>query len=353
MSSLLSYILIVALLGLTYKVEAKNLVNYIAITKLVKGKATILPLGAHKAHDLKVNEKIKPDSSIVSSAGSLVRLEFVSGAVTTLGPNSKMVVQDTKAGSLSVVGLLQGEIRAKVEKDKNEGANNKQVKFLIKTPTSALGVRGTEFHAIYESKAKRTGLLTYEGEVVMAKIAPPGKEINPNGSILPTKSQSNINRNVEEELNKVTEVLIEKGQVAKVGDFASVDLKTIDSSKPVKIEPRQLVRLKNDASLGLEKSHLSEADLETEAKKVMEEYKKTMPENELKVIQEKFDQKENFNIVDLKTAQVIPVLENRKVDRGQFDTTNGQYIAPEGMKLDSVEGFVATTAIKKEEEKNT
>lgn len=94
-----------------------------------------------------------------------------------LGPSSAMTVDsyDNKDNKSSF-SMLMGNLRAKVKK-----AFTNEPKMFIKSSTSTMGVRGTDFETTFNPQTGATSLVTFEGAVAMAKTQ---------GAAPPTVSQS-------------------------------------------------------------------------------------------------------------------------------------------------------------------
>jgi hypothetical protein len=276
----------------------------IAKVSKIHGNVTILAPGARSATLLKQNNLIFKDSSILSGEKSFAQIQFNNGATTTVGPNSKIVIQEATTEENTLIDLVRGQIRASVNNDEPKAGDKKpDLKFFIKTRTASMAVRGTEFQMSFEPSSLRTGLLTFNGEVVIKKATPDDK----NDTI--------------EELKKE---LSNDVQLSKKGDFSYVNAADIKMKEVTKIDPVQFVLLKTDESMGTDKSKVDMVVVEAEAKKVETEY-----------VKEGVDLKK-VSLVDTHTAFVVPT-SSGKVD------DNGQFIAPNGLKLDAKKGFVTTT----------
>lgn len=295
-------------------VDAKT--NLIAKALKVRGNVTVLIPGAMKATKLKEGDMLKKDSSILVNGRGFTKVKFINDSTVTLGPNSKMIVEMDEKKETSLVNLVSGKLRAAVKKDKK---NDK--KFLVKTNSAVMGVRGTDFQVSYDPKAHRASLLTYEGRVDIKK--PKVAEIQ------------TINSKEVKKIDKIKNMLAEDFEPVEKGDFTNVAFNSKKITKPIKINPSQFVLLKKDESLGAEDVKFSKA----ERKKLAEEVKELNKE----FVKEAKARKDNRNIkemglIDAKTGFYVPPASSNKLV-GKV-TTNGEYIPPKGAKIDSAKGLV-------------
>ena len=190
------------------------------------GAATIVVLrGKAKTGEGKAlaeKQKVEPGTSVITEAGSFVRLLFADNTQLNVGPNTTMKIEPSKPGQASIVDLVGGQIRAKVTKDllkKDDGAGKE--KMVIKTKTAAMGIRGTELQASFNEANQITALITLEGFVALVKLDGPGA--NPMA-------------------------MLQGGGVQSVGagQFSGVNPEQPQASIPVKISPAQLESMKSN-----------------------------------------------------------------------------------------------------------
>lgn len=235
----------------------------------VRGEATVLLPGKHTADKIAKGDLYPNDSSIVTGAGSFVRLVYKDKSTMNIGPNSHIQLErhlDFDNGT-GVIGILKGQVRSHVNKSNKEGN-----KLIIKTKVAAMGVRGTDFVIVYEPDNKAASLVTFNGDVAIVKNLPDGVD-----------------------LGKLDETLNKAGVSVKAGQFAGLNSETMDVKEVVDVAPGQLEVLKK-ATLGI-KTKDSVGDL-GEGK-----------------------------IVDLKTAMAVPS------SMGDVNRVTGVYIAPKGLTL--------------------
>uniref|UniRef100_UPI002739BF7F FecR domain-containing protein n=1 Tax=Klebsiella pneumoniae TaxID=573 RepID=UPI002739BF7F len=135
-----------------------------------------------------------------------------------------MKIETTKPGEASIVDLVGGQIRAKVTKDPllgGEGADAKE-KMIVKTKTAAMGIRGTDFNVSFNKLNNITALVTFEGNVAMAKLAAEGA-----AALAALHQPSGV-------------------QSVGAGQFSGVQPDQPQASIPVKISPAQLDTLKGN-----------------------------------------------------------------------------------------------------------
>lgn len=136
----------------------------------LSGKASILPPHHLQASELKLNEGLFLDSSIMTYEKTIVKIAMDDGSILTIGQNSVVHLQqfiNPKKKLPGIVSLLQGQIAAVIN-DQTKIAGYKS-KFILKTPYSVIGVRGTEFMVNVDNKKKVSTLITFKGVVTIAK----------------------------------------------------------------------------------------------------------------------------------------------------------------------------------------
>ena len=307
----------------------------IAKALTVKGDVTILPPSAREAHQLKPGEKINEDSSILTQNKSIAIVVFDDKSKMTIGPQSKVVVQKKAEQQQQIVGLLKGKIRAEVEK-----REKKDIKFIIKSKTASLGVRGTSFQTTFNPENNVTSLVTFNGEVAMVK--------RQKSSPSQPKNSNEVAKEIIQELKSKDAVLVKKGRYAGVSE----NLKK--ATEPVKIDPEQYARLKVNETFSVEKK-VDEKKVKEEIKKIETEFAKDQTTEKKEA--GNFNQKtgsyrpKSGGLVDLDTGIYVPPAADSQYDQKTkiFKVTetigdvekSGDYIAPQGVTLDPKEGFVA------------
>lgn len=324
----------------------------------MRGEVTQLSPGARMARKVEMGEKFLEDTSIVTGPKSFIKIKFIDQSEINLGSESKIVISEMKLDSPGIISLLKGRIRAEVQKNAGAPTVNK---FFIKTRTAAMGVRGTEFQTIYNPENKITSLLTFKGEVAMAKVdektydrlenAQKNEVVRDELTKEVTITQKPLKKLDEvEELNKVLKsqatVLVPSGQ----NSFSSDSLKK--SSLPVKISPLQLEVLYKDRDLKeKDAAQVSAHEAPSIAQKSsLKVASQSAPAEGL--VNEKTGDfaPRSGGFIDLATGLYVAPNSDAKLDAasgvyvadniGGVDADTGQYIAPKGLVLDAKKGFI-------------
>ncbi len=277
----------------------------------LRGKSTILLPHKLKARNLKKGDLVVEDSSIVTQKKTFVQIKMSDGSKVTIGPSSKMVLSIENKNA-SLFSLLKGKLRIKAKrKDKKH--------LFIKTRTASLGVRGTDFVVNYTPKSNRTSILTFEGNVAIAK----------DSTQIITSEKKEVKKKIIEDLDKL---LDEKVIHVKKSDFTSIGLKESKPIAPVKINPTQFILLRKDESLGTIKQRVDLKQLREERKILLSEIKaKNLGEHDLI----------HGGLISQDDGIYVPPKDIEAKERVGKITSNGKFIAPKGLKLDSALGFVA------------
>ncbi|MBI2606510.1 MAG: FecR domain-containing protein [Deltaproteobacteria bacterium] len=189
---------------------------------ILKGKAERTSAGAAKAARLKEGAPIFAGDTIATMADAHVKLVLKDESEIVLPSSSKFTVESfsKEEKKPNVLSVFVGSLRAKVTKSASG-----DTKMLVKTPSATMGVRGTDFQAIYNEKTKMTSLVTFEGSVAMAKLDSPS-DATPNKMLDALRDQS-------------------KTVVVSEGQFSGIAPAQTQPTVPVKISPAQLASIKN------------------------------------------------------------------------------------------------------------
>ncbi len=294
---------LICLLCLSY-VSVSFAMPQIASALIVKGKVTFLAPGSKKAQLLTKKSKLVKDTSVYVDGKGFARIKYINSSFLTVGPNSKVVLDMDMQDKTSLVNLVSGKIRALVDKNKN---NDK--KFLVKTNSATMGVRGTEFQVSFAPKAKKTSLLTYEGKVDMKK-----------SKIGETQSIKELKKDLETNQTSVVK-----------GDLFRVAESDIKKTQKVKINPKQFLLMKKDDSLGATKTDIGKSEMSkinAEAKILEKEFTANLEDNKTA----------SLGFVDFDKGVYVPPVEGDKL-LGTADD-NGTYIPPKGVVVDENKGLV-------------
>ncbi|MCO5142499.1 MAG: FecR family protein [Oligoflexia bacterium] len=313
---------------------------------------------------LQLKDKVRQGSQIQTSARSFVKLLFSDNTQLSVGPDTTLKIEPAKAGDPSLVNLVGGQIRAKVTKDfignKENAANPGKEKMVIKTKTAAMGIRGTDFSVSYNQLNQMTALVTFEGNVAMAKLD------NPNIDPMRALNLPNV-------------------QSVRDGQFSGAQPDLPNASIPVKISPAQLESMKTNESFstapqtaksaamaspippGVDpKAFVSSADRSIKASMnnmVGEARVNAMNAPQTNAARQPppegfFDPNTKTyapragGFVDLASGRYVPPPPGSSFDPntgvfvppkavGQFDPATGTYVPPKGVVLDPVKGFIA------------
>lgn len=315
--------------------------NYIASVFKLRGEATMLGPHDLEASAVNKNSKFKANTSILTGPKSFLIIKYSDNSRVTVGPKSKVVINKKLDQSRNVMSLLIGNVKAQIDK-RRKAKNRKKNKFIIKTRTAALGVRGTQFQTSYNPVNKVTSLVTFEGKVAMVKLKEHKKTIKVEKAEVPTEEV-----NLDKELEKKEVVVVEVGRYAGV----SPNLKA--ATRPVVISPKQFTLMKLNKTLTRD-SRPKKEEFKKELEKTEKEFAKlklTKKESETK-----FDPKQESlqlragGLVDEESGLYIPPEVQSEYDEklkvfkatpkiGTVDES-GHYIPPKGLKLDVDKGFV-------------
>jgi hypothetical protein len=309
-----SILICVLLLSMSH-VEAKR---FYAKVIMLKGKVSKLAPGDRNASWIKKGDILKDDTSLYSEKGSFARIQILKDkSYVTLGPKSKLVLNKIKKNKGSVLSVLTGTIRAKVNKKRDSA--DKKSKLYIKSQTAVMGVRGTELVVAVNQENKVTSLVTLEGEVAMARVDE-GPTVEP------------VEQVVEEAVDNAPPEEVET--VAK-GRASTAYQHKEEVTPPTKVNPVQLVALKQNENM--------DDKIKKNAKpiKVTEEMKKDLyaPDTEEEKKEGRDKVPENGGVVDLNSGIFIPPVE-KDMDIGKVDPSTGRFVAANDIKLDPVKGFV-------------
>jgi hypothetical protein len=333
--------------------------NFIAEVIRVRGNVTQLAPNEKLARTVKIGDKFIEDTSILTSDKSFIKIKFIDNTELNVGPESKIVVSTMRKGEPGVISLLKGKIRTEVLKNSNPNEN----KFYIKTRTAAMGIRGTDFQTIYNPENKVTSLLTYRGEVAMAKLE--NKEYlkieeASDATISVNRNNSNNDLTISKnnavqfsESNELNKILKNKNTVfvpAGQNSVASDELKK--ATLPVKISPVQLnILYKNDDFKEKEADELKAATKNSKIESELVTVDQVAPVEGVKNSATGDFAPKAGGFIDLTTGLYVAPDKNAVFDPkqkiyvsekiGQVDEETGVYMAPKGLKLDSKKGFIS------------
>jgi len=307
-------------------ISQSTFANIAQVTKL-RGNATYLSNGMKEAKTIEINQWLAKDTSILTNDKTFLVIKYKNGSEVTLGPKSKLVIDNGVNSEQQVVNLLMGKFKASV---KNLQQNNEN-KMLIKTSGAALGIRGTEFQATYSPETKITSLLTFHGAVAMAKI-----------------DQHSRTDSVEN-LKKIEAVLKEDSVIVKTGEYSGTADSKETITAPVKISPEQFTKIQLTQTLGAEEERIPEETFKKELEKNKEIYSQNITQKE-DIQTKEVQELRPGGFIDLNSGIYLPPAKDSKFDEkiavyiptekiGTIDQV-GNYEPPKGLTLDPIKGFV-------------
>jgi hypothetical protein len=312
--------------------EANQVIG--SVSKL-RGDVSMLEVGFREAKKVVVGQSVTKEASILTTDKSFIQITLIDKTQVSLGPNSKMILDQTPTESVGLITLLKGKIRTEVIK--NSETTNSTEKFFVKTRSAAMGVRGTNFETIYNPENNITNLITFRGQVALVK----------------TEKLESVSANLHTALERKETVLVEKGTFAAISD----NLK--NATLPVKLSPVQYTGLKLNTEMS-DESPVSKEDFQVELKKTIEEYAQISKQEQKQdnSAEHVYDAKNQVlrptagGVVDLETGIYVPPTIDKKnynqelniyelkSEKGEV-TEAGTYIAPKGVILDASKGFIA------------
>lgn len=313
---------------------------------IVRGKVTMLKPGALEAENVQRGETLPEDTSIKTGAKSFVKLKFADKSSINLGPNSKMVVAKLPKEKANMVNFLTGVMRAEVKKQR--GKKKDSVKLMVKTRNAVMGVRGTKFQSTYNPANHNTSLVTVEGKVSMAKIKKDpiieaNKQMASNAgksaakkSAVKKVSNESVYEALEKSLESKNTVNVEPGRYSGISDSTKV------ATEPVKIAPKQYDAIakatgstKNSKDIiKMEKSGaISDSASHASAKSAAKTSVRAGGYIDIQT---------GLYVPPPKTAEYDAVNHVYKTDEnlGDVDPETGDYVPPEGVKIDAIKGLV-------------
>lgn len=311
----------------------------------LRGYATQLSPGAKNARVVELGQKIFEDTSILTKEKSFAVIEFGDGSRMSIGPNSKVVVMKARSNDPGLISLLKGKLRSNINSE-----SNKDVKYIIRTRTAAMGVRGTDFQTSFNNDNRATSLVTFKGEVAMARLNSSNAELEsssvdierePDGQPIARTSNAVKVTKMEE----LKTIIAKQSVSVSPGQYAGTVAGLRQPTQPVSVNPVQMKILYNNQELAPKKTneklekidfskfkHIGSADSSFNAKSgqytpraggfIDPDTALYIPPKEDSV----FDEKRNIYIPK---------------DVGFVDKDSGDYIPPKGLILDPKLGFIS------------
>lgn len=327
--------------------------------------------------DVKLNQELPEGTLVQTAEKSFVKIILSDKSQINLGPSSQMSINAVPKTQAGIITLLKGQIRSQVTKDYMQIEDKSKSKLFIKTKTAAMGVRGTDFQVNYNPENKNTILITFEGKVALANI---------------DLDQIDKQRLDQDELEKI--VSSEKSVLVTEGKISAINFNISSRAMmPTKLNPEQAELLERNIT-GIVNSenevknenefingeNKSKSEAESPIKKYRDpvppgvngssfsnQYRDKLISKEASSAADMKDDDNNANghfnkdtgvyklppgcLVDLKTLNIVPPPGNAIFDNntrtyivpgsyGKINTTTGEYIPPQGVKLDNSGRFI-------------
>jgi hypothetical protein len=337
----LKKIIFVSFLFSLFSVKAYSNIKIAKVIKKI-GQVTQLPPSHLKAVELNLGDDLLEDTSIFTQERSLVTLKLRDGSLIQIRPKSKFILKKISENGPSIVSLLGGQIRVKVEKVKNLTHSGHSIlknnsidknKLVITTRNAALGIRGTQFVMIENHKTLQSSVVTIEGEVVLAK-----KENE-------VKLLSNFKNAVS----------------VKAGEFSGTKHNSNKLIPPTKIAPNQIQVIRKVSEKEFNFSQLIQKKNKNRNKK----NKNIDDENVILVESTKVLDDMKYEIkpggyLDLDSGIYFAPPKGSPFDEktktyvisdfmGQVNSKTGNYQPPKGLKVDEVKGLVIEEKVKNDD----
>jgi hypothetical protein len=142
--------------------------SQLAKVESIEGAKTALLQSGIKLRDVSVGERVRVGERIRTDAKTKVTLSYPDGSLLVIYPNSDLEIEKPKDGVQSNQ-LRGGDVQGSIEKvpPPKDGSQTK-VKFIIRTKTAVMGVRGTEFVVGYNAVSGLSSFHTLTGTVEVA-----------------------------------------------------------------------------------------------------------------------------------------------------------------------------------------
>lgn len=321
---------------------------------IIKMRGQVFVIRNGEKQSLKEGDPVSSGETITTEKKSFARVQFENGTMN-IGPGSEVILQKIAKSETKIVNLINGHIRSQFDKTKAE-----KHKLVIKTQSAAMGIRGTDFHIMYNKENNISTAISFEGDVELSSI-------------------NTMN------LKKGDYMFGEDKVHIKEGQFSGVYTKNGYVNEPVRFSPKQFEILKENDSVKMREKK-AEKPSEKEIEKLQEknkvatqqnEYNKkiykhhqkdeTMPGDLLGYTHRDTNRKEGPELfrpkpggyIDLKTAIYVSPPEGSRYDPeqdlyyppeeyGNIDEVTGEYIAPYGLVLLPLNGFVLASSLTQE-----
>ena len=132
----------------------------------VKGLTSQLSIGSRQARYLTPEDKLKDDTSILTSSKSSVKLKFADNSELVVGADSKVVLSQIDTSKTLVLNVLKGKVRV-ILSDKSN--TNAQIRIFVRTRSALIASQKGDFSVYYNSDNKITSTLTFKEKISVAR----------------------------------------------------------------------------------------------------------------------------------------------------------------------------------------
>ena len=288
---------------------------------------------SHGNFEIFDNKGIKQSSSkidygyrIKTKANSFLKIKTPKNHMMVVGPSSEVVLEQvSEYDERTLLDILKGQIRMQ-----SDGVKKEKIKFFIRSKTASMGVRGTDFHIIYNPLNKITSTISYSGDVQMRKIHPQIDYVDDMDAFLDSNHTIKVPK----------------------GSFSGSYIGYEKLADPTKISPEQFSTLEKNNELAM--NHLltefdgDSLDEASDIELVPPPTEEFIPDRDMFIGEKVLTRPGGY--IDLNTGIYVsppedaPYDKDQKVyqipeEKGQFDKESGEYIPPLGLILHPLEGF--------------
>lgn len=303
---------------------------------------------------LAVGQTIKENGLLATNKASVLKIEIKGQGVITLGPESRMMLAQEDVKKPPVLELLAGKLRGTIS-ESTKPKPGEDHKLYIKTRTSAMGVRGTDFLIVHNPKNHVTSTVTFKGEVHFYKKQ--DEEIYESlREDLDQKKKKKIHQ-AREAVNLKDELSGYKKVTLKPGEFSGAYPSYEKAGAPVKINPQQLTLLAQNTDIETgKKAKVIKGKYSMSNSQESNSYLVPEPPGDKDPDEGNYDSKSADGIrpgghLDLNTGIYIAPPADAPFDErtntysmpeelGGINSATGEYVPPEGLALDPLNGFV-------------
>lgn len=260
-------------------------------------------------------------AEIQTLESSMVKIKLPKGGAITIGPLSKVILKESsQLENLPVFEMIKGNLRAKFQKNQHESTSPK---LFIKTSGVSIGIRGTDFLMAHNELNQVSSILAFEGTVYASKI----------------------NSDKEREQNAIAPMATE----INVGEISLSVPNYLTVGTPTTLSKKQFPLLKNNHQLNFHNGSNNQIEIvqsepvNNDQKLMVDSLPNIDPDEQLEL--------KPGGVLDIKTALYLAPDENGPI--GNIDKKTGDFIPPEGLTLDPINGFQKVSEVIKNFRKDT